>query len=94
MCELHFRPEEIERETSYFDERTGKRITTKLGRPRLRKGAVPSKLPNCPSYLSSTTSLRESPDTRRCRKEESAIQTAIAESVADDLLYKQELHNL
>ena len=90
VCELHFTAEDIEWETSYVDERTGRTYSAKLGKPRLRKGAVPSKFPNCPSYLSSTLSLRESPDARRGRKEYAALEKAIAESVADDLQHKQQ----
>ena len=91
VCELHFNPEDIERETSCFDEKTGRKLTAKLCIPRLRQGAVPSKLPNCPSYLSSATSWRESPDERRSRKEEAAIQSAFVESIADDLQQKQKI---
>ena len=89
VCELHFHADDIERETSYFDERTGRKLTVKLGKSRLRKGAVPTKLPNCHSYLSTTTILRESLDVRKCRKEEAAIQYAIVESVADELQHRQ-----
>ena len=67
---MHFESQDIEKEISYFDEKLGKRITKKLNKVKLRKDAVPSKLPNCPSYLSRTTSHRESPDSRRLKKEE------------------------
>lgn len=89
MCELHFVPEDIERETSHFDERTGTKLTAKLKIPRLRKGAVPSLLPNCPSYLSRPPLLRESPEGRRCRKEQDAMQAAIAQSITDDAAHRE-----
>lgn len=85
VCELHFRQEDIEWETSYYEEKSGRTFTAKLHKPRLRKDAVPSVLPNCPSYLSaSTISSRESPDSKRCRREEAAIQNAIDQSVVDE----------
>lgn len=92
MCELHFVPEDIERETSYFNERTGTNLTINLKIPRLRKGAVPSQLPNCPSYLSRTPLLRESPEERKCRKEQDAIKTAIAESVEGEVQHKKKIN--
>ncbi|XP_045139057.1 uncharacterized protein LOC123520642 [Portunus trituberculatus] len=84
VCELHFVPGDIE-ETSYFDERTGTNLTVNLKIPRLHKGAVPSQLPNCPTYLSRTPLIREFPEERKCRKEQDAIRTAIAESVEDEV---------
>ena len=44
--------------------------------PRLKKDAIPSKLPNCPTYLSSSIQKRESPDSRRTRLEENALGKA------------------
>lgn len=84
MCELHFTPADYERDTSYFDERSGRRTTAKLDVPRLKKDAVPSQLPNCPTYLSSAVQKRESPDTRKTRIEENALGKAIANSILDD----------
>lgn len=90
VCELHFHPDDIEWETSYFDEKSGRKFTAKLPNPRLRKDAVPSILPNCPSYLSATTtSSRDSPDSKRCRREETAIQNATEQSVVDELHRKE-----
>ena len=83
VCELHFSPENLERETTVFDEATGRRLTAPLSFPRLKDGAVPSLLPNCPPYLSSPCTLRESPDERKRRQEELALQTALAQSVVD-----------
>lgn len=88
MCELHFKPEDLRWETSHFDEATGTKLNAKLQKPQLRDGAVPSLLPGCPSYLSTTTTnYRESPDAKRKRLEESALQAALAQSVADNVQY-------
>ncbi|XP_066958187.1 uncharacterized protein [Macrobrachium rosenbergii] len=87
VCSLHFVPEDIIWEKSCYDKNTGTTSTTKLKMPQLREGAIPSQLPNCPSYLSGPSHRRESPDSKRARKEQSAMQAAIAESVATDILY-------
>ncbi|XP_064120877.1 uncharacterized protein LOC135225533 [Macrobrachium nipponense] len=88
VCELHFRPEDIEWETSLFNEETGTRLTAKLKRPRLREGAIPMKIPNAPAYLSTDVTSRESPIARRKRKEEAAIQAAVAKDIGDKLEYQ------
>ena len=88
MCELHFKPDDVERATSCFDPATGRNLTVELGKPRLKDGAVPSLLPNCPSYLSSPFASRESPDARKHRKEEKALQSALVQSVADEERHK------
>lgn len=92
MCELHFQPEDIRRETSYFNDKTGTKFTAKLEKPQHRCDAVPSKLPNCPVYLSTTIHYRESPETKRSRLEESALQHAFAQSVADDMQHREQRH--
>lgn len=88
VCQLHFKPDDIEYVTSFFDEATGRKLTAKLGKPRLKDGVIPSLLPNCPSYLSSPAISRESPDSRRIRKEEKALQSALAESVVEEELQR------
>lgn len=90
MCELHFRPEEIRREISHFDEKSGSKLVAKMTYPRLCEGVIPSQLPNCPSHLSGPLHLREAPDEKRRRVEESAIQAAIAKSIGDDEQYKKD----
>lgn len=64
-------------ETSLFNEKTGVTFTAKLKVPRLRTGAVPTKLLNAPSYLSSGGSSRKSPVARRKRKKGEKIKSAI-----------------
>lgn len=63
-----------------MDWKTGKTITVPLNVPKLRPGAVPSLLPNCPVYLNSTQSTREAPLERRSRIEADSLQQAILES--------------
>lgn len=43
--------------------------------------AIPSKFPNCPSYMTSATYLKESPDAKRERLENENFQLAIAASL-------------
>lgn len=73
VCELHFLPEQIEWETSATDPRTGVIISAKLQIPRLAKGSVPTQLPGCPSYLSTT------PDKPRLSREEKSQAAADAQ---------------
>ena len=85
VCELHFKPEDIREETSAVDERTGIKITARL---QLCKGALPTLLPNCPKYLCSESHRRKSPDSKRQRREENAIKSAIEKSTADAKEYE------
>lgn len=90
VCELHFREEDIRRETSFFDEKTGRKLVAKLKFPRLCDGVVPSQLPNCPAYLSGPSHVREAPAAKRCRLEEAAIQVAMKKSIVDEDNYRRE----
>ncbi|KAK4316379.1 hypothetical protein Pmani_012458 [Petrolisthes manimaculis] len=90
VCHQHFQLEDIEWETSLFNEKTGTTLTAKLKRPRLRKGAIPTKLPNTPSYLSTTATTRESPDVRQKRKKEAEIQATIAKRNEDYMNYQRQ----
>ena len=58
VCELHFTPSEIIRTTSAFDDKCGKTITCNLKFPKLSFGAVSSIFPNCPAYLSQSSSTK------------------------------------
>ncbi|KAG0439002.1 hypothetical protein HPB47_016789 [Ixodes persulcatus] len=66
---------------SHVDEVTGRTVTAPLSRVRLRPGAVPSKFPGCPDYLSKHHARREDPDSKRLRQEASAMERALAESI-------------
>ena len=91
VCELHFRPEDIKRESSAFDKKKpGKTITVKLERPYLYDGAIPRILPNCPSYLSSLTSFGKSPNSKKIQKENFDLKRTLDQSIADDLAYKKQ----
>ncbi|KAG0424521.1 hypothetical protein HPB47_028265 [Ixodes persulcatus] len=80
-CERHFSDDDILREVSHVDEVTGRTVTAPLSRVRLRPGAVPSKFPGCPDYLSKHHARREDPDSKRLRQEASAMERALAESI-------------
>ncbi|CAG7784717.1 unnamed protein product, partial [Allacma fusca] len=58
VCEAHFKDEDIIRTESIYNPKTGERFTSKLSHPKLRPGAIPSILPDCPKYLSSGTSTK------------------------------------
>lgn len=68
MCKLHFTPSDFQLETSHFDERSGRKLTTKYEIPKLNNEAVPSKLSNCP-------------DSRRKGLEEIALGNAISQAL-------------
>ena len=89
VCELHFQPGDIRNETSYYDKKTGNLLTAKLKYPSLCEDAIPRILPNCPAYLSSTVPIRESPDSKRIRQENSALKSALAQSIADEIANKK-----
>ncbi|GBM65823.1 hypothetical protein AVEN_12882-1 [Araneus ventricosus] len=48
-----------EKESSMFDGKSGKLVTAPLKYPRLVSGTIPSQIPNCASYMSSSTFSRE-----------------------------------
>ena len=84
---MHFWPEDIWRETSVFDKKTGNMITIRL-KPFLHDGATLKILPNCPSYLSSSSPSRETPNSKKIQQENSVFKNALDQSIADDLVYK------
>ncbi|KAH9376237.1 hypothetical protein HPB48_014404 [Haemaphysalis longicornis] len=61
VCELHFQPSDLVTTLSHCDEATGKTTEVKSARVYLKEGAVPAVFPNCPTYLTTTPSHRESP---------------------------------
>ncbi|XP_030760392.1 zinc finger protein 813-like [Sitophilus oryzae] len=86
VCELHFRNEEVERSTKFYVT-TGEALDVPLKVPRLKKGAIPSKLPGCPEYLSKQTTYREGPELKKQKEENALFQKAVAESVASASTY-------
>ncbi|XP_035217173.1 uncharacterized protein LOC118190548 [Stegodyphus dumicola] len=96
VCELHFKQEDVLRQTEFFDEKTGKKIIIPLSYPRLKNGAIPSLFPDGPSHLSSSVSSRESPEHKRLKREQDALEKALACSLAEKEEYerKQMFYNL
>ncbi|XP_035206112.1 uncharacterized protein LOC118181147 [Stegodyphus dumicola] len=62
-------------------EETGETLSAPLKIPRLRKDAVPTKLPGAPSYLSTDVSIRESVKERQTIRENRQLQMAISKSI-------------
>ena len=95
VCEQHFKPEDIRKTTTAYDEKTGQTLSYDLTVPQLVPGAVPTLLPNCSFYLSSSaTSSRASRNSRNMLREKKQLATALAESkrehermVKDNLCY-------
>lgn len=56
-------------------------MTAPLAYPRVRVGAVPSILPDCPTYLAKKVKTRESVEERRLRKERERLSQAITKNV-------------
>ncbi|ELU07706.1 hypothetical protein CAPTEDRAFT_205911 [Capitella teleta] len=84
VCERHFEPHLILRESSAYDEKTGKTITCRLDKPDLVPGATPTLLPDsgCPSYLSSSSSSapRSCPTSKAQLREEQQVLQALEAS--------------
>ncbi|XP_035207991.1 THAP domain-containing protein 2-like [Stegodyphus dumicola] len=89
VCELHFKQEDVLRQTEFFDEKTGKKIIIPLSYPRLKNGAIPSLFPDGPSHLSSSVSSRESPEHKRLKREQDALEKALACSLAEKEEYER-----
>ncbi|XP_035224215.1 THAP domain-containing protein 2-like [Stegodyphus dumicola] len=81
VCELHFRSDEIIREIEMYDEKSAKLIKAPISRPRLKKGCIPSQFPDGPSYMSSNSVSRMSPEKKKARLEEKYLEKAIEESL-------------
>ena len=64
-------------------KKNAKLIRVKLSVPKLIPGAFPTLLPNCPAYLSSSGTRRESPNERRERKDVEQLTKAIQQSEED-----------
>ncbi|GBM70775.1 hypothetical protein AVEN_16750-1, partial [Araneus ventricosus] len=55
VCELHFRKEDVLRETEYFDEKSGTLLRSPLQYPKLKEGAIPMLVSDkCPPSLQPT----------------------------------------
>ncbi|XP_047101471.1 uncharacterized protein LOC124720324 [Schistocerca piceifrons] len=83
ICELHFTADVIVKITSAYDPKLANSLqfTAPLDRPRLKKHAVPSKLPGRRTYLSSKQApAREDPEGRE-RLGNQALEKVIEQSV-------------
>ena len=67
-----------------FDEKTGKRISCELKHPKLKSGAIPSQLPNAPSYLSKQYEIPCSSKSDMLQKQEDLIAKATEQSKEDE----------
>ena len=79
VCKLYFPPSEIIQTTSAFDDKCGKTITCNLKFPKLSFGAIPSIFPNCPAYLSQSSSTKRNSHenllmVKECRNIKRAIE--------------------
>ncbi|XP_023231795.1 uncharacterized protein LOC111631721 [Centruroides sculpturatus] len=81
VCEQHFHPSEIVRTST--DSSRNKGCPRTLVRPSLLPTAVPSIFPNCPKYLSKSTTYRESPQVKRQKLEEENLQKALQDSLKE-----------
>ncbi|XP_055927642.1 uncharacterized protein LOC129958924 [Argiope bruennichi] len=80
VCERHFKDGEVLYRT-FFYKSTGETLSAPLKKPRLKENAVPSIFPRCPTYLLSTSSIRESPSKKRQRLEQVQIERFIIKSL-------------
>ena len=76
VCHLHFASHFLFWRTSYFDQKTGKKLQVALQKPQLRDDAVPSNFPGYPQYMTKKVSNRESPTEKRHRLESRAAEAA------------------
>ncbi|XP_043468847.1 uncharacterized protein LOC122502731 isoform X1 [Leptopilina heterotoma] len=64
VCEKHFLKDDIVWRREVKDPAGNVMASEELKKPHLKKGAVPSQFPNCPSYLSQSRKKRKSPKKR------------------------------
>ncbi|GBN43080.1 hypothetical protein AVEN_259970-1 [Araneus ventricosus] len=72
-----------------FDSKAGKIVTAPLKYPRLVGGAIPSQMPNCASYMSSSTFSRENPEVKKMKLEQLKIEKALQESMIEKRKYDE-----
>ncbi|GBM25572.1 hypothetical protein AVEN_272563-1 [Araneus ventricosus] len=81
VCEKHFKDGEVLRNSTFCNEKTEETISAPMKRPKLKENVVPSIFPGCPSYMSSSSAIRESPSKKRQRLEQEQIDLAVKESL-------------
>ncbi|GBM55131.1 hypothetical protein AVEN_207020-1 [Araneus ventricosus] len=72
-----------------FDSKAGKIVTAPLKYPRLVSGAIPSQMPNCASYISSSTFSWENPEVKKMKLEQLNIERALQESMIEKRKYDE-----
>lgn len=82
VCIKHFAENDIERETSVCDEKTGELLSAPLKYPRIRQGGFPTIFPSCPSYLTNVENLREGPEEKKIRREMKRIEQQVEQENA------------
>ncbi|GBN38719.1 hypothetical protein AVEN_66626-1 [Araneus ventricosus] len=80
VCEKHFKDGEVLRNSTFYNEKTGETISAPMKRPKLKENVVPSIFPGCPSYMSSSSAIRESPSKKRQQLEQEQIDLAVKEN--------------
>lgn len=96
MCALHFAPDFI-RTSTIFNCENGQEVSVPLQNPLLVKDAFPTIFPNCPKYLSKEIEkVRESPETKRKKRENETLFEAVEESLKslDEYVDKNCFRNL
>ncbi|XP_035211891.1 THAP domain-containing protein 2-like [Stegodyphus dumicola] len=84
VCELHFKQEDVLRQTEFFDEKTGKEDHYTIVISSFKECVQFRVLfPDGPSHLSSSVSSRESPEHKRLKREQDALEKALACSLAE-----------
>ncbi|XP_023211324.1 uncharacterized protein LOC111614174 [Centruroides sculpturatus] len=77
VCELHFADEDIIKHSEYYDGKSGSLLKVPFKYPKLKDGAIPTLLPDYPSYLSSHITVREGSEEKRNCLEMENIQKAM-----------------
>ncbi|KAJ8865661.1 hypothetical protein PR048_033181 [Dryococelus australis] len=80
VCQLHFQSDDIIRVVECYDEKTGEKLTADLAIPKIRENAIPSILPECPSYLSTKNNHWEDPNDKRARLEFSLFEASLTKT--------------
>ena len=89
VCEKHFKPDEVIRQTEYFDERRGIKLTAPLDIPRLASDAIPFILLDRSHHLKTIPGSRTNENERRLKRAIEEIEIVKQESIICDELYEE-----
>lgn len=87
VCALHFKYDDILRESSYVDTATGRTVSAPLTHHRLHPHAVPSRFPDrppSPPRKTGKTTAKKPPSSRRTKYNAASTLVALAESADED----------